>query len=283
MGGRCKSVFYKIYNPKYNKNNQIKIIANMSIEKSSFQTIKKSSEILVLVGPGGAGKGTQANLSKQKSPELNHVDYGASLRLHIENNIGNINQEIEVINPTATANDIRVARSLKADMTQSNPVKNEDLIYVVQPAIISSIKKGQSLIVDGAGRTVEDAQWLSALAAENNVGMKIANINIPLEKALERAENRFLVYGIKTPFASYESAKAMCSEGQEPYKRGEDLDPELIAKRYVEMYSRYFASIISIFQLVAKAELFTVDGTQSVEQVSSDITQHLKRLRGYNL
>jgi adenylate kinase family enzyme len=240
-------------------------------------------QIIILYGPSNAGKGTQSAYLKKLFPERYHLDFGSELRSFVSRNIGDINQHGENINVNAKAEDVAVARSLKTDMSASNPAKTEDLKYVIESAITNCIKSGQGMIVEGPGRLVEEAQWLSGFMDSQEAEVCIFHLHISLEEALERATKRYYVKGIDRPFMSLEDAQAECKEGQEPYKRGDDLDPEGIKKRYTNMYSENFALITSIYQLGAKAQVFTLDGRKHIEEVSADIAKYLERFYGWKV
>ncbi len=247
-----------------------------------FGLIKNMSDnnlpqIIILYGPSNAGKGTQSAYLKELFPERYHLDFGSELRSFVGRNIGDINQKGESVNTKAKVEDIVVARSLKHEMGLSNPVKTYDLKYVIESAITNCIKSGQGMIVEGPGRLVEEAQWLSGFIDIQKAKVCIFHLHISLEEALVRAAKRYYVQGISKPFMSLEDAQAQCKEDQEPYKRGDDLDPEGIKKRYVKMYSENFALITSIYQLGAKAQVFTLDGRKQINEVSDDISHYLER------
>jgi adenylate kinase family enzyme len=238
-------------------------------------------QIIILYGPNNAGKGTQSAYLKELFPERYHLDFGSELRSFISRNIGDMNQKGESVIADANPADVEVARSLKYEMTQSNPVKTEDLKYVIESAITTCIASGRGMIVEGPGRLVEEAQWLSGFMDKQDAKVCIYHLHISLAEALERATKRYYVKGIDKPFMSFESAKVECKTGEEPYKRGDDLDPKDVEKRYTEMYSKNFALITSIYQLGAKAMVFTLDGRKKIDEVSGDIEMYLERFYGW--
>jgi adenylate kinase family enzyme len=247
------------------------------IANLSQSTIVKLPQIIILYGPSNAGKGTQSAFLKELFPDRYHLDFGSELRSFVASNIGDMNQKGESVNSESSQADVEVARSIKHEMSLSNPVKTEDLKYVIESAITTCIASGRGMIVEGPGRLVEEAQWLSGFMNSQSASVCIFHLHISLEEALERATKRYYVKGIDRPFLSLESAKSECKNGEEPYKRGDDLDPEGIKKRYTTMYSENFALITSIYQLVAKAELFTLDGRKSISEVSGDIINYFNK------
>jgi adenylate kinase family enzyme len=240
-------------------------------------------QIVILYGPPNAGKGTQSAFLKNLFPERYHLDFGSELRAFVVKNIGDMKLAQEVVNPDAGARDIEVARRVKADMMSSNPVQSEDLKYIIESAIVSCITRGQGMIVEGPGRLVEEAKWLSSFMDSQNAEVCIFHLHVDIEEVLNRASKRYYVPGLTKPFISFEDAKANCPEGFDPYKRAEDEDVEGTKKRYTKMYSENFALITSIYQLGARALVFTLDGRKPIVEVSDDILSYFDRFYGVKL
>ena len=237
-------------------------------------------QIIILYGPPNAGKGTQSDFLKNLFPDRYHLDFGSELRAFVEKHIGDMKQEVETKSPNSQHEDIEVARRVKEDMLNSNPVDSDDLKYIIESAIVECAEKQQGMIVEGPGRLVEEAQWLSGFLDSKKVDVCIFHLHLDLKEVLERASKRYYVVGINKPFISYEDAKKNCSPDTEPYKRSEDKDPIGTTKRYEKMYAENFALITSIYQLGAKASVFTLDGRKSILDVSSDILSYFDKFYG---
>ncbi len=240
-------------------------------------------QIIILYGPPNAGKGTQSNFLKNLFPERYHLDFGAELRSFVQRNIGDMKQEIDTINPDAKPEDVAVAKRVKRDMMASNPVDSEDLKYIIESAIVGCVMRRQGMIVEGPGRLVEEAKWLSGFMDSQKVEVCIFHLHLDIVEVLERASKRYYVPNITKPFISFEEAQANCQEGVVPYKRAEDDDIEGTKKRYTKMYSENFALITSIYQLGAKASVFTLDGRKPIDQVSADILSYFDRFFGVKI
>jgi adenylate kinase family enzyme len=243
----------------------------------------KLPQVIILYGPPNAGKGTQSDFLKSKFPERYHLDFGSELRAFVLRNIGDMKQTIESVNPNSKEEDIIVARRVKEDMIQSNPAKSEDLKYIIESAIVDCVARGQDMIIEGPGRLIEEAKWLSSFLDSKQVSVCIFHLHVALEEVLERASKRYYVPNINKPFISFEEAKKECQEGIEPYKRAEDMDQEGTKKRYFEMYSKNFALITSIYQLGARADVFTLDGRKPIVEVSQDIVAYLDRFYNFKV
>ncbi len=150
----------------------------------------------------------------------------------------------------------------------------EDLQFVVENKLAEKIQNNQKIILEGPGRSVLEAQWLSKLFA--NLGLEIAifHLYISPSETVKRSATRFYVHGVEKPFSSYKIAKEN-SQGSEPYRRPEDDDSDGIMSRYNRLYADIFAQIISIYQLSALAKVLTVDAHQPMEKVSSVLQEYL--------
>jgi adenylate kinase family enzyme len=234
-------------------------------------------QIIILYGPPNAGKGTQSEFLKKTFPDRYHLDFGSELRAFVTRHVGDMKQAEEMVNLNSKSQDVEVARRVKSDMMQSNPVKSEDLKYIIESAIVDCVTRGQDMIIEGPGRLVAEAEWLSGFLNQEKVKVCIFHLHVALEEVLERASKRYYVPGLTKPFISFEEAKNSCAQGQEPYRRAEDMDIEGTKKRYWEMYAKNFALITSIYQLVAKSDVFTLDGRKPIAEVSQDILAYFDR------
>ncbi len=240
-------------------------------------------QIIILYGPPNAGKGTQSEFLKKIFPERYHLDFGSELRAFVAKHVGDMKQLEETVNPSSKSQDIEVARRVKSDMMQSNPAQSDDLKYIIESAIVDCVTRGQDMIIEGPGRLVEEAQWLSGFLDQEKVKVCIFHLHVALEEVLQRASKRYYVPGSTKPFISIEKAQVNCPDGQEPYRRAEDMDVEGTKKRYWEMYAKNFALITSIYQLGARSDVFTLDGRKPIAEVSQDILAYFDRFYGIKI
>ncbi len=243
----------------------------------------KLPQIIILYGPPAAGKGTQAHFLKQKLPEYYHLDFGTELRSFVKNNIGDFHIDTEEINPDSSEELLVIARRIKKMMKDSFPVKSSDLRFVIEKSINDCVARGQGMIIEGPGRLVEEAQWLSNFMNEKQIEVVIFHLYISIEQVLERAKSRYYLPSTKKPFKSYEEAMQAREGHEEPYRRPEDQDQEGTKQRYKLMYSDNFARIISIYQLQAKSLVFNVDASNSIEEVSNTMLSYFDKFYGVSL
>jgi len=242
----------------------------------------KTPQIVILYGPPAAGKGTQAHFLKSKLKDYYHLDFGSELRNFVKENIGDFHLENEILNPTSSEENLIIARRIKKLMKESLPVETPDLRYVIESKINNCVEKEQGMIIEGPGRLVEEARWLSGFLGKKEVSVIIFHLYISLEEVLLRAKTRYYIPSTKKPFKSYKEALKECKEGEKPYRRPEDEDSQGTKQRYKLLYSDHFAKIISIYQLKAKSQVFTIDASQPINQVSEDFLAYFERFFGVN-
>jgi len=222
--------------------------------------------VIILYGPPAAGKGTQTEFLKKKLPNYFHIDFGTEIRNFIK-----INKELD-------ENDFNYKLACKMELLmQTGPVEFEDLKYVVEKKIIEAVKDGKGLIIEGPGRQIMEAHWLSKFLNENGLSVAIFHLHLNLEDIIKRVKTRFYAPNNNYPFSSYADALKACKNGEIPYQRKEDTDVEKTISRYRNLYKKSFAKILFIYQLEAKAEIFAIDASESIEIVRDSIFNILKK------
>lgn len=123
---------------------------------------------LIILGPQGSGKGTQAKLIAEKFG-LKHISTGALLRS--EATSGSEKGKI-------------IAKILESGELMTF----ETVCDVLEPALLSA-KNG--FILDGTPRDIKQSEYLDWLLKENNIEIdKIILLEIPREESLKRLAKR---------------------------------------------------------------------------------------------
>lgn len=229
-------------------------------------TRSKFPKVIILYGPPASGKGTQTHFLKEHLKEYEHLDFGTELRKFVKDTLAKGSEDP----------DYNKAKVMEVTM-QTGPVLFEDLKYVVENKIISAIKKGKGLIIEGPGRQISEAHWLSAFLRKNSLSVAIFHLHLSLEDILNRVKTRHYAPGINFPFPSYEVALENCKPGELPYQRPEDVDLDKTVSRYRNLYKKSFAKILFIYQLEAMANIFAVDASEPVQDVQHNIRKCLNK------
>ena len=210
---------------------------------------------IVLLGPPGAGKGTQAkSISNRYS--IPHISTGDIFRK-------NISEETPL------------GIEAKGYMDNGQLVPDEVTINMVKDRLTwEDCKNGY--LLDGFPRTVAQAEALEEFLAERNEGLDTALcIEVPKDFILERMTGRrvCLQCGASYHIKFNPSAKAgVCDVcGSEVIQRKDDVEETV--KERLEVYERQTQPLIDFYK--TKNLLSTVDGTKAINEVFESICELL--------
>lgn len=213
---------------------------------------------LVLLGPPGAGKGTQAmNLVDQY--DLVHVSTGDLFRANIKN-------------------ETELGKQVQSYLSSGKLVPDELTIALVWDRLDQDdTQKG--FLLDGFPRTIAQAEALDQGLEER--GMKIdaaVCIDVPSPVLVERLAGRRVCpecgasYHIKDNPPKKEGICDRCGAALEQRKD----DTEETVKDRIDVYHKNTEPLIDFYQKQGK--LMKVNGNQGVDQVSQEIYQSLDPL-----
>lgn len=212
---------------------------------------------IIILGPQGSGKGTQAERLAQKF-DLEHVDMGKILRriAKLDTPLGKEVYRIQNVTKTLVPSRI---------------------LLEVLSVRLNSIPREQGIVFDGAPRTVEQSEYLEKTLKEN--GKKIdavVLINIPEEESIKRISKRWTCKKNQHPLimgVDVKSEKDKCPiDGSEILQRIDD-SPEGVKKR-LEVFHQETMPVIEYFR--KKGLLIEIDGIGSIEEVAERISDKLK-------
>ena len=214
---------------------------------------------LLLMGPPGAGKGTQA-AELVKKFQIPHISTGDMFR-------------------AAVKEGTELGKQAKACMDSGKLVPDEVTIGIVKERLAKDDCK-QGFILDGFPRTVEQADALNGILSE--LGMKLTrvlNIHVPAEDLIERAIGRRIckkcgaTYHVK--FNPTKSDGVCDNCGGELYQRKDDNE-ETMKNRL----SVYEASTKPLIDYYSKAGIYTeIDGRRPIEKVTEELVSVLSTVR----
>ena len=210
---------------------------------------------LLLMGPPGAGKGTQA-AELVKKFNIPHISTGDMLR-------------------TAVSEGTELGKQAKAIMEAGGLVSDDIMIGIVKERLAKDdCKKG--FMLDGFPRTVEQADALSKILDELGIKLtKVLNIHVPSSDLIERAVGRRIckkcgaTYHVKFNPTQKENVCDNC--GGELYQRKDD-NAETMQKR-LSAYENQTKPLIDYYE---KAGLYTeIDGRQPIDKVTEKLVSVL--------
>ena len=206
---------------------------------------------LILLGAPGAGKGTQAEIvcEKLSIPSIS---------------TGNILRE-------AMKNGTQAGLEAKSFMDAGALVPDAVVIAILKDRIAADDCKN-GFILDGFPRTVPQAEALDEMGVEID---RVIEIDVPDEVIESRLGGRRVCESCGASYHVVNKAPAVdgiCDKcGAELILRDDDK-PETVTKR-LSVYHEQTRPLISFY--ADKHVLYTVDGTQNMEQVFEAITKIL--------
>jgi adenylate kinase len=207
---------------------------------------------LVLVGPPGAGKGTQAVFLAEHY-SIPHISTGDIFRANLKAGTP-LGQEAKSFMDRGELVPDSVTNAMVKDRLTHDDVAN-------------------GFLLDGFPRNVVQAEVLRAILAEQKRPLDaVLELNIADSEIIERLSSRLTCRGCGAPAPATAQACAAC--GGELYQR-EDDKAEVIARR-LEVYNEQTAPIISFYR--SEGLLITISATGAVSEITERATTALSRI-----
>lgn len=211
---------------------------------------------LVILGPPGAGKGTQAEYIVERY-NIPHISTGDIFRENIKNNT-------------------ELGKEAKSYMDKGLLVPDDLVIALVEDRLNKADAK-EGFLLDGFPRTVAQAVSLDSILDKNNDKLtKVINISVDPEILIERAVGRRVC---KTCGMTYHvkfnppKEEGICDkDGTNLIQR--DDDTEETVKTRISVYFDQTAPLIDYYR--AQNLLVDINGAKDIDKVFEDIVNGLE-------
>jgi adenylate kinase len=210
----------------------------------------------VLLGPPGAGKGTQAKVVAEKY-NLVHISSGDLFRENLKNQT-------------------ELGKLAQGYMTRGELVPDDVTIAMVRDRISRPDCKNGALL-DGFPRTPAQADALSEMLKEFNSKVELVPlIDVPAQDLIERLSGRWTCkegHVFHEKFNPPQIAGICDIDGSELYQREDDK--KATVENRIKVYTEQTAPLIEYYS--SRNILVKIDGTKPIDQVSKELLSAIEK------
>jgi adenylate kinase len=212
---------------------------------------------IVLLGPPGVGKGTQAEILSERT-ELAHISSGDLFRANIKNQT-------------------ELGKLAKSYIDKGELVPDDVTISMIRERL-SRPDCRMGAILDGFPRTPVQAQALDALLAEFNGRIDVvpyitARDSVLVERISGRLTCKAQGHVYHSKFNPPTQTGVCDIDGSDLYQR--DDDQAETVKHRIDVYLEQTSPLIDYYRQAGK--LVEIDGTHTVEQISAELLSAIKK------
>jgi len=210
---------------------------------------------LVLFGPPGAGKGTQAQLLRDRLKVV-HISSGDLFRCHLGK---------------GTALGVRV----KEYINKGELVPDDVTLTIILDRVMS-IPDDEGFILDGFPRTPHQADALEKkLAAESRILDKVVHLDVSEPELLRRLGGRYICRSCRAPHAIGEGGEGKKCDNcaGELYQR--DDDAPVAVKKRIEVYNAQTIPVLDFYR--DRGVLADISGDHTIDEVNKRVLAALNR------
>lgn len=202
---------------------------------------------LVLFGPPGAGKGTQAQMLCERF-KLRHLSTGDVIR-------------------AAIRSDTPLGRQMRETVEKGNLIPDSDVTKLVRDIVASERNRHDSFLFDGYPRTLHQVEDLDDICADYTLTQPIVvSLEVPEAMLFERITGRRICLDCKKTFNIYLNPPTDpgCDVATCRLLQRTDDQPETVRER-LRVYYRQTEPILHHYEM--RGNLVTIDGSGEPPEV----------------
>lgn len=212
---------------------------------------------LILLGPPGAGKGTQAKFIAEKL-NIPHISTGDIFRYNINNNTV-------------------LGLEAKSYINKGQLVPDDLTNKMVEQRLSTPDCKG-GFLTDGYPRTVNQAKFLKELLREKNQGIDLViEVHLEEEEILRRLTNRRVCSQCNAVYHLISNPPAECGLcnkcGVELYHRSDDKEEVIISR--INVYNNQTKPLVDFY--TKERKLVRINGGKDIKIVTDDIISAIEK------
>ncbi|MFA6382876.1 MAG: nucleoside monophosphate kinase [Parcubacteria group bacterium] len=213
---------------------------------------------IIILGPQGSGKGTQAELVAQKY-KLEHIDMGKTLR------------EVAKL-------DTPLGREIYSIQNVTKTLVPSRILKEVLHLKLNSLPREQGIVFDGVPRTMDQLEYMeSALKEFGRATDKVILVNIPEAESIKRISRRWVCKKCNSVIImgkDIQSENDQCPACEGPITQRKDDTPEGIKIR-LRIFQEETMPVINYYK--DKEVLVEINGLQPIEKVFADIAKSVEK------
>jgi len=229
--------------------------------------MKNNKQAIIIIGPPGAGKGTQASLLSDKLG----LYYLETSKLIERKVMSGKNGEIEIVDNKEYPL-VEEKKKWETGELCSPPVVS----FWIKQKIQELVNKGESIVFAGSPRSLHEAEQITPLIEElyGKENIKIILFELEPEQSLWRNKHRRICELIRHPILfNKETGKlTMCPlDGSKLVKREKLDDPKTIKIR-LEVYKKETLPVIDYFKQ-RELKIFVIDASSAPAEVFKKVLE----------
>lgn len=218
--------------------------------------MKNQRLAIIMLGPPGAGKGTQARMMSEEL-KFPHISTGDMLR-------------------EALKNQTELGKKAKAFM-ESGALVPDELVDGIVAERLAREDCAKGVILDGYPRTVSQAEALRSLFEKDGTKILTIGVEVKDDILIDRLSSRWTCPKCQKMFnAKLDPSKAagICDACSTLLLQRKDDTPEVISER-LQVYHKATKPLIQYYR--DRGSYVEVDGDRPVDEVLKDIIGIIKR------